>query len=56
MTHSARDRSFGNARYARKVFESLVTRQADRLSRHTTPSREELLQLVPEDFSATSLT
>ncbi|MCB5909019.1 right-handed parallel beta-helix repeat-containing protein [Streptomyces pinistramenti] len=51
-----RDRSFGNARYARKVFESLVTRQAGRLSRHSTPSREELLQLVPEDFRATSLT
>ncbi|WP_399093567.1 right-handed parallel beta-helix repeat-containing protein [Streptomyces sp. BBFR2] len=51
-----RDRNFGNARYARKVFESLVTRQAGRLSRQTSPSREELLQLVPEDFQETSLT
>ncbi|MFJ2008500.1 right-handed parallel beta-helix repeat-containing protein [Streptomyces chartreusis] len=46
-----RDRTFGNARYARKVFESLVTRQAFRLSRSSAPTLDELRLLLPEDLA-----
>ncbi|MEU7178096.1 MULTISPECIES: right-handed parallel beta-helix repeat-containing protein [Streptomyces] len=46
-----RDRSFGNARYARKVFESMVTRQAGRLSHSAAPTLDELRQLLPADFT-----
>ncbi|UUU23650.1 right-handed parallel beta-helix repeat-containing protein [Streptomyces sp. DSM 40750] len=45
-----RDRSFGNARHARKVFESLVTRQAFRLSTSAAPTLDELRLLLPEDL------
>ena len=45
-----RDRSFGNARQARKVFESLVTRQAFRLSASAAPTLDELRLLLPEDL------
>ncbi|MFF3497928.1 right-handed parallel beta-helix repeat-containing protein [Streptomyces sp. NPDC003247] len=47
-----RDRSFGNARHARKVFESLVTRQAFRLSASPAPTLDELRLLLPEDLPA----
>ena len=46
-----RDRTFGNARYARKVFESLVTRQAFRLSASAAPTLDELRLLLPEDLT-----
>ncbi|MGW0581624.1 right-handed parallel beta-helix repeat-containing protein, partial [Streptomyces sp. NPDC002920] len=46
-----RDRSFGNARYARQVFESLVTRQAFRLSASASPTLDDLRLLLPEDLT-----
>jgi SpoVK/Ycf46/Vps4 family AAA+-type ATPase len=45
-----RDRSFGNARYARQVLDAMITRQAGRLSRLATPSLDDLRLLVVEDL------
>ncbi|MFI1839147.1 right-handed parallel beta-helix repeat-containing protein [Streptomyces olivaceoviridis] len=45
-----RDGSFGNARDARKLFESMVTRQAFRLSKSVSPTLDELRRLLPEDL------
>ncbi|NKQ28449.1 right-handed parallel beta-helix repeat-containing protein [Streptomyces galbus] len=47
-----RDRSFGNARLARQVVESMVTRQAGRLSALAAPTLDDLRLLLPEDVSA----
>ncbi|GGX86100.1 right-handed parallel beta-helix repeat-containing protein [Streptomyces minutiscleroticus] len=47
-----RDRSFGNARLARQVVESMVTRQAGRLSSLAAPTLDDLRVLLPEDVTA----
>ncbi|MFF1277578.1 right-handed parallel beta-helix repeat-containing protein [Streptomyces marokkonensis] len=47
-----RDRSFGNARLARQVVESMITRQAGRLSSLAVPTLDDLRFLLPEDFAA----
>ncbi|MEV2246504.1 right-handed parallel beta-helix repeat-containing protein [Streptomyces sp. NPDC049970] len=47
-----RDRSFGNARLARQVVESMVTRQAGRLSSLASPTLDDLRILRPEDVTA----
>ncbi|MFJ4961833.1 right-handed parallel beta-helix repeat-containing protein [Streptomyces sp. NPDC088729] len=47
-----RDRSFGNARLARQVVESMVTRQAGRLSSLAAPTLDDLRILLPADVSA----
>ncbi|MYS29471.1 sporulation protein, partial [Streptomyces sp. SID7804] len=47
-----RDRSFGNARLARQVVESMVTRQAGRLSSLAAPTLDDLRILTPEDVAA----
>ncbi|MFE4453267.1 right-handed parallel beta-helix repeat-containing protein [Streptomyces sp. NPDC056796] len=44
-----RDRSFGNARLARQVLESMMTRQAGRISHLTAPGVEDLRLLLPQD-------
>ncbi|MGY0489089.1 right-handed parallel beta-helix repeat-containing protein [Streptomyces sp. WG-D5] len=44
-----RDRSFGNARLARQVVDSMVTRQAGRLSSLASPTLDDLRILVPDD-------
>ncbi|MCS0599783.1 AAA family ATPase [Streptomyces sp. LP11] len=46
-----RDRSFGNARLARQVVESMVTRQAGRLSSLAAPTLDDLRILLPEDVA-----
>ncbi|MFD8260550.1 right-handed parallel beta-helix repeat-containing protein [Streptomyces griseoluteus] len=46
-----RDRSFGNARLARQVVESMVTRQAGRLSSLAAPTLDDLRILHPEDVA-----
>ncbi|MFH8484059.1 right-handed parallel beta-helix repeat-containing protein [Streptomyces longisporoflavus] len=48
----ARDRSFGNARLARQVVESMVTRQAGRLSSLAAPTLDDLRILLPEDVTS----
>ncbi|MEV5148195.1 right-handed parallel beta-helix repeat-containing protein [Streptomyces sp. NPDC052727] len=45
-----RDRSFGNARLARKLLEGMMTRQAGRLSVVAAPTVEDLKLLLPEDL------
>jgi SpoVK/Ycf46/Vps4 family AAA+-type ATPase len=45
-----RDETFGNARTARKVFEEMVDRQAQRLSAAPNISPQELTRLLPEDL------
>ncbi|MFF1699714.1 right-handed parallel beta-helix repeat-containing protein [Streptomyces sp. NPDC058257] len=47
-----RDRTFGNARLARQVVETMVTRQARRLSSLATPTLDDLRILVPDDVVA----
>lgn len=47
-----RDRSFGNARLARQVVESMVTRQAGRLSSLAAPTLDDLRILLPADVPA----
>ncbi|MFI2782375.1 right-handed parallel beta-helix repeat-containing protein [Streptomyces sp. ALB3] len=49
-----RDRSFGNARLARQVVESMVTRQAGRLSSLAAPTLDDLRVLLPADVTAAS--
>ncbi|WP_406841919.1 right-handed parallel beta-helix repeat-containing protein (plasmid) [Streptomyces sp. AHU1] len=47
-----RDRSFGNARLARRVLETMITRQAGRLSTMTTPpALDDLRLLMPQDLA-----
>ncbi|OON78070.1 right-handed parallel beta-helix repeat-containing protein [Streptomyces tsukubensis] len=47
-----RDRSFGNARLARQVVDSMVTRQAGRLSSLAAPTLDDLRVLTPADITA----
>ncbi|OON81108.1 right-handed parallel beta-helix repeat-containing protein [Streptomyces tsukubensis] len=50
VSHLPRDRSFGNARTARKTLESMMTRQARRIGTITTPSVDDLRSLLPADL------
>ena len=45
-----KDRNFGNARYARNVFEKSIQQQANRLSSQYNLSKEELTELTIEDL------
>jgi SpoVK/Ycf46/Vps4 family AAA+-type ATPase len=45
-----RDRSFGNGRFARKVVDEMITRQAGRISSIADPSTADLRTLLPEDL------
>ncbi|MDQ0988465.1 right-handed parallel beta-helix repeat-containing protein [Streptomyces sp. V2I9] len=48
-----RDRTFGNARLARQVVETMITRQAGRLSSLVSPTLDDLRTLVPQDVVPT---
>ncbi|MEW2168178.1 right-handed parallel beta-helix repeat-containing protein [Streptomyces sp. NPDC007084] len=45
-----RDRSFGNARTARKLLEGMLTRHARRMGAMASPSLDDLRRLLPEDL------
>jgi SpoVK/Ycf46/Vps4 family AAA+-type ATPase len=45
-----RDRTFGNARTARQLLETMMTRQAGRLGALASPSLDDLRLLLPEDL------
>jgi hypothetical protein len=45
-----RDENFGNARDVRNLFEKAVARQSDRVARLEAPTKEELMELLPEDL------
>ncbi len=51
-----RDDAFGNARTARKVFEEMVERQAQRLDAAPSSSQQELTRFVPEDLGPAATT
>ena len=44
-----RDRTFGNGRYVRNLFEKAVERQALRLAEVTAPTKEQLVTLTLAD-------
>ena len=50
--YDSRDENFGNARDVRNLFEQAVARQADRVARLEEPTREQLMELLPEDVSS----
>lgn len=45
-----RDKSFGNGRLVRNIFEKIVERQANRLSKITNISKEAMMTILPEDI------
>jgi SpoVK/Ycf46/Vps4 family AAA+-type ATPase len=47
-----RDRTFGNARYARQLLESMITHQAGRLNRVESPTMADMRTLQPADLPA----
>ena len=48
--YEERDENFGNARDVRNLFEKAVTRQSDRVALLDAPTREQLMELLPEDL------
>ena len=45
-----KDRNFGNARYARNVFEKTIQQQANRLAGQTNLSKDQLTELTVDDL------
>lgn len=45
-----RDKKFGNARYVRNLFEKIVQKQANRLSRIQNPTKEQLKMITIDDL------
>ena len=45
-----RDENFGNARDVRNLFEKAVARQSDRVAAMDAPTREQLMELLPDDL------
>ena len=50
--YEERDENFGNARDVRNQFEKAVARQSDRVAQLEAPTKEQLMQLLPEDLNA----
>ena len=48
--YESRDENFGNARDVRNLFEKAVARQSDRVAGLESPTKEHLMQLLPEDL------
>ena len=48
--YASRDENFGNARDVRNLFEKAVARQSDRVAQLDKPTREQLMELLPEDL------
>ena len=46
-----KDRNFGNARFARNVFEKSIQQQANRLAGKTNLDKRQLTELTVEDLS-----
>jgi SpoVK/Ycf46/Vps4 family AAA+-type ATPase len=45
-----KDRNFGNARYARNIFEKSIQRQANRLSSEKNPTTKQLSEITASDI------
>ena len=50
-----RDENFGNARDVRNLFEKAVSRQSDRVAQLESPTKEQLMELLPEDMTETGI-
>jgi len=50
MVYNQKTRNFGNGRYVRNLFETSVTNMANRLSKKSSPSDEELNTITKEDI------
>ena len=48
--YQRRDENFGNARDVRNFFEKAVARQSDRVAQLESPTREQLMELLPQDL------
>ena len=48
--YETRDENFGNARDVRNLFEKAVARQSDRVAQLEAPTKEQLMELRPEDL------
>jgi len=48
--HAGRDRSFGNGRFVRTLYEKARFQQAQRLLRQTRPTNDQLQTLLPDDL------
>ena len=48
--YETRDENFGNARDVRNLFEKAITRQSDRVALLDSPSKEQLMELLPDDL------
>lgn len=48
--YESRDENFGNGRAVRNLFENMVVRQSDRVAAMETPTKEDLMTFLPEDF------
>jgi AAA+ superfamily predicted ATPase len=51
-TYNLRDRSFGNGRFIRNLFEKTIERQANRIAGHANPTRELLCKIIGDDIPA----
>ena len=49
--YEARDENFGNARDVRNRFEQAVAHQSNRVAQLPSPTREQLMELLPQDLS-----
>lgn len=49
MAHSHRDRTFGNARFVRNIFEKTIERQSIRVADITEPTVEQLTEITEDD-------
>ena len=49
--YEKRDENFGNARDVRNRFEQAVARQSNRVAQLESPTREQLMELLPEDLT-----
>ena len=48
--YQGRDENFGNAREVRNLFEKAVSRQCDRVAGLEHPTKEQLMELLPQDL------
>ena len=48
--YEQREENFGNARDVRNLFEKAVARQSDRVAQLESPTKEQLMELRPEDL------
>jgi len=48
--YEQRDNNFGNGRAVRNLFEDMVVRQSNRVAAMESPTKEDLMTFLPEDF------